>query len=530
MRDVAHRRTIRSRGDDATGRGRMGTESGEYPFDTSGIEVGADGIRRYTDLPVNLVQLLRAQGATRGDRPAVVELGGPSLTYSELWQRAMRVAGGLRNAGVATGDRVAVQLGNGVDWTLAFWGAQLAGAVVVPMNTRLAQAEAEFILADCAAKYVVRPGEPLPDGEPGELPDPAHTDVAALFYTSGTTGRPKGAMTTHENFLTTIETVIRCRELSRAPGVRHATLISVPLFHVTGCNSQFLTQIALGGTSVIMPRFDPASFLAAIPEYGITLVTSVPTIYDLVLRHPDVATTDVSTVRTLSYGGAPIAPELVFRLREAFPTARLGNGFGLSETSALATFLPHEYAIEHADAVGFPAPVNDVRIDQPDPVTGVGELLIRGPNVVAGYWGDPVRTAETFVDGWLHTGDLARIDDGIVRIVDRAKDMINRGGENVYSVEVENTLAAHPDVLEVAVVGVPDPVMGEKVGAVVLPRPGVTAETLVPSLCAFARERLADFKCPQFVRVLDGPLPRNAGGKVLKSPLRDADGWTAVPR
>jgi long-chain acyl-CoA synthetase len=171
-----------------------------------------------------------------------------------------------------------------------------------------------------------------------------------------------------------------------------------------------------------------------------------------------------------------------------------------------------------------------VRIDHPDPVTGVGELLIRGPNVVAGYWGDPVRTAETFVDGWLHTGDLARIVGGIVRIVDRAKDMINRGGENVYSVEVENALAEHPDVLEVAVVGVPDPVMGEKVGAVVLPRPGVIAEELVPSLCAFARERLADFKRPQFVRVLDGPLPRNAGGKVLKSPLREADGWIAVPR
>jgi long-chain acyl-CoA synthetase len=163
-------------------------------------------------------------------------------------------------------------------------------------------------------------------------------------------------------------------------------------------------------------------------------------------------------------------------------------------------------------------------------LTGVGELLIRGPNVVAGYWGDPVRTAETFVDGWLHTGDVARIDDGIVRIVDRAKDMINRGGENVYSVEVENALAAHPDVLEVAVVGVPDPVMGEKVGAVVLPKSGVTADDLVPSLSAFARERLADFKCPQFVRVLQEPLPRNAGGKVLKSPLRAAEGWIAVPR
>jgi acyl-CoA synthetase (AMP-forming)/AMP-acid ligase II len=337
-------------------------------------------------------------------------------------------------------------------------------------------------------------------------------------------------MTTHENFLTTVETVIRCRGLDRDPAVSHATLISVPLFHVTGCNSQFLTQIALGGTSVLMPRFDAAAFLAAVPEYGITLLTSVPTIYELVLRSPALAMTDVSTVRTLSYGGAPIAPELVHRLRAAFPKARLGNGFGLSETSGLATFLPHEYADTHADAVGFAAPVDDVRIDEPDPVSGVGQLLVRGPNVVAGYWGDPVRTADTFVEGWLHTGDLARIDDGIVRIVDRAKDMINRGGENVYSVEVENALAAHPDVLEVAVVGVPDPVMGEKVGAVVLARPGTEPDQLVASLCSFARERLADFKVPQFVRVIEGPLPRNAGGKVLKAPLRQSEGWVAVPR
>jgi acyl-CoA synthetase (AMP-forming)/AMP-acid ligase II len=160
----------------------------------------------------------------------------------------------------------------------------------------------------------------------------------------------------------------------------------------------------------------------------------------------------------------------------------------------------------------------------------VGELLIRGPNVVAGYWGDPARTAETFADGWLRTGDLATLTGGLLRIVDRAKDMINRGGENVYSVEVENALAAHPDVVEVAVVGVPDPVMGEQVGAVVLPRPGVLPGELVPSLIAFARTQLADFKVPQFVRVLEGPLPRNAGGKVLKRPLREAGDWTAVPR
>jgi long-chain acyl-CoA synthetase len=330
--------------------------------------------------------------------------------------------------------------------------------------------------------------------------------------------------------LSTVENVLRCRGLSRDPAVRHATLISVPLFHVTGCCSQMVTQVALGGLSVVMPRFEPAAFLRAIPAHGITLLTSVPTIYELVLRHPDFPATDVSTVRTLSYGGAPIAPDLVHRLLAAFPAARLGNGFGLSETAALATFLPHEHAATHPDAVGFPAPVDDVRIDRPDPVSGVGELLVRGPNVVAGYWGDPVRTAETFVDGWLHTGDVATITDGIVRIVDRAKDMINRGGENVYSVEVENALAAHPDVVEVAVVGVADPVMGEKVGAVVLPRPGVTAEELVPDLIGWARTRLADFKVPQYVRVLEAPLPRNAGGKVLKAPLRRATGWTAVPR
>jgi len=502
----------------------------QSPFDTSGIRVDPDGIRRYEGLPRNLVAMLREVVERCPDRTAIVELGGPSATYAQLWERAGRVAGGLRNAGIAPGDRVALQLPNGLDWVLAFWGAQLAGAVAVPMNTRLSETEATYVVSDCGAGYIVRPGEPLPDGEPVEPADPGHQDVAALFYTSGTTGRPKGAMTTHENFLSNVESVIRCRELDRDPAVRHATLISVPLFHVTGCNSQLMTQLALGGTSVLMPRFESNAFLTAIAEHRITLLTSVPTIYELVLRNPALATTDVSSVRTLSYGGAPIAPELVHRLLAAFPQARLGNGFGLSETSALSTFLPHEYAASHADSVGFPAPVVDVRIDVPDPVSGVGELLIRGPNVVAGYWGDPVRTAETFVDGWLHTGDVARIDDGFVRIVDRAKDMINRGGENVYSLEVENALAEHPDVLEVAAVGVPDPVMGEKVGVVVLPRPGVSADALVPALIAFARTQLADFKVPQFVRVLDGPLPRNPGGKVLKVALRATTDWIPVAR
>ena len=200
---------------------------------------------------------------------------------------------------------------------------------------------------------------------------------------------------------------------------------------------------------------------------------SVPAIYHAVIRHPRFAELDVSRVRWISYGGAPIAESLVHRIKEAFPNARVGNGFGLTETSSLTSFLPHEEAAEHADSVGFAMPVVDLAIDEPDPDTGVGELLVRGPNVVQGYWNKPEATAETFVDGWLHTGDLARVDDdGLLYIVDRKKDMINRGGENVYSIEVENALAGAPGVGEAAVVAVPDEMMGEKVGAVIVPAAG----------------------------------------------------------
>ena len=209
------------------------------------------------------------------------------------------------------------------------------------------------------------------------------------------------------------------------------------------------------------------------------------------------------------------------RIQDAFPNARVGNGFGLTETSSIATFLPHEWAAEHADSVGFAAPVVDLALDAPS--DGVGELLVRGPNVVGGYWNKPDATAAAFVDGWLHTGDLARVDDGLVRVVDRAKDMINRGGENVYSVEVENALAGAPGVGEAAVVGVPDDVLGEKVGAVIVPLPGQPFD--VEPVLAYLRERLADFKVPQYVALRGEPLPRNPGGKILKRALRETTGW-----
>jgi len=278
-----------------------------------------------------------------------------------------------------------------------------------------------------------------------------------------------------------------------------------------------------------MPAFEVGAFLRAIEDERISVLTTVPAIYWLALQSPLFAGIDTSSVRALSYGGAPIAPDLVHRIQQAFPTARVGNGFGLTETSSVSTYLPHEHAAEHADSIGFAAPVVDLDLADPDPATGVGELLVRGPHVVAGYWRKPEQTAEAFVDGWLHTGDVARIDaQGLVRLVDRKKDMINRGGENVYCVEVENALAAHPAVGEVAVVGVPDPVMGEKVGAVVVPRPGTELDPA--DLVRFAARHLADFKVPQYVAVRTEPLPRNAGGKVLKPTLRSETPWGAALR
>jgi acyl-CoA synthetase (AMP-forming)/AMP-acid ligase II len=458
------------------------------------------------------------------DGEALVEVGGRRLTYRQLWDGSARVAGGLVEAGVRRGDRVANLLPAGVDWVLGFLGSQLAGAVAVPVNTRFAEPEIAYVLEDSGSTVVLRPGEPLPDGPPHAVDDLAPADLAAIFYTSGTTGFPKGAMTSHENFLSNVETALRVLRLDRASGPQTRNLVSVPLFHVTGCNSQLLVQIGLRGCTVVLPTFSVNAFLAAIVDERINLLTSVPAIYALAMAQPAFDRVDVGAVTRVCYGGAPIAPSLVRKITEKFPNAEVGNGFGLTETASISTFLPHEWAAEHADSVGFAAPVVDLDLADVDPVSGVGELLIRGPNVVAGYWNKPEATAATFVDGWLHSGDLASIDEhGLVRIVDRAKDMINRGGENVYSVEVENALAGAPGVADAAVVAVPDDVMGEKVGAVVVPTPGTDFEP--STVVAYLRERLADFKVPQYFAVSTEPLPRNPGGKILKRQLREATEW-----
>jgi acyl-CoA synthetase (AMP-forming)/AMP-acid ligase II len=495
------------------------------PFDYSGITRARDGIARYDDLPASIVHMLRATVEKTPAAEAIVELGGKRVNYRQLWDRSARLAGGLRHEGIRKGDRVAIRLGNGLDWCLAFFGAQMAGAVVVPVNTRFSPAEVDYVVTDSGATYSFLPGQALPDGDPFVDDDLKLEDLSAIFYTSGTTGFPKGAMTTHEAFLSNIETCARVVLLPDDGSVRN--LVSVPLFHVTGCNSQLLPSCHRGGTTVIMPAFEVQAFLGAVRDERINLLTSVPAVYWLAINQPNFKELDTTGVRWLTYGGAPIAPDLVGRIMEEFPNARVGNGFGLTETASVTTFLPHEYARERPESVGFPAPVCDLDLFERDESSGVGELLVRGPNVVKGYWNKPEATTGTFVNGWLHTGDLARIDpEGFVQIVDRKKDMINRGGENVYCCEVENALAAHPAVFEVAVLGVPDQMMGEKVGAVLVPRPGQALEAA--EIIAFVRERIADFKVPQYVSIRAELLPRNPGGKILKPVLRQQTRWDKV--
>jgi acyl-CoA synthetase (AMP-forming)/AMP-acid ligase II len=378
---------------------------------------------------------------------------------------------------------------------------------------------------DSGATYTFAPGGALPDGRATVVEDLAPGDLAAIFYTSGTTGFPKGAMTTHGNFLTNSENAFRCLSADRADGPSMSTLVSVPLFHVTGCNTQLITVLELGGRlEILSGPLDFDGIFQAVGEHAVNQLVSVPAIFHALVHHPSFEQLDVSRVNWVSYGGAPIAESLVHRLKDAFPNARVGNGFGLTETSSLTSFLPHEEAEAHADSVGFAMPVVDLALDDVDPDTAVGELLVRGPNVVAGYWNKPQASAETFVDGWLHTGDLARVDDdGLLYIVDRLKDMINRGGENVYSIEVENVLAGAPGVGEAAVVAVPDEMMGEKVGAVIVPSAGQAFD--VAAVIDYTREHLADFKVPQYVAVREQPLPRNPGGKLLKTQLRKDTDW-----
>src|SRR6202162_4322934 len=324
------------------------------PFDQPAITRGPDNIARYDGRPGSLLEMLRNTVDRHGAREAIVEIGGERINYRELWDRAARLSGGLKNLGIARGDRVAIRLGNGLDWCIAFWGTLMAGAVVVPVNTRFAEPEVEYGINDSGSRFVFLPGQPLPSGNPFVVENLRPGDLAAIFYTSGTTGFPKGAMTTHANFTTNSENAFRCLFVYRSEGPDISTLVSVPLFHVTGCNSQLIPMLELGGrVEILSGPLDFEGFFTSVGEHGVNQLVSVPAIYHAVIRHPQFADLDVSGVRWVSYGGAPIAESLVYAIQQAFPEARVGNGFGLTETSSLTSFLPHDEAAAHADSVGF---------------------------------------------------------------------------------------------------------------------------------------------------------------------------------
>ena len=477
------------------------------------------------------------------------------------------------------------------EWPVAFFAGQLLGAIVTPLNAWWTGAELEYGLADSGAKIAIVDDERLeriapcldslselvrvyatrlagppdhpkvvrlddvigPVNDWDKLPesplpqvDLAPEDDATIIYTSGTTGKPKGALGTHRNMTSNIAAngITAARNFLRAGEPlpesdphklpQRVGLLVVPMFHVTGLSTNLVAMMNSGGKIVLMRRWEAEHAMRLIEAERVTSTGGVPTIVWQLIEHPAREQYDLSSLTLLSYGGAPASPDLVEKIIEAFPGSMPALGWGMTETTS--TFTSHigrEYENRPASS-GPAAPVGEMQIRDPaDGVTilaqgVVGELWCKGPQVVKGYWNNPQATAETFVDGWLRTGDLASIDEeGFLYIADRAKDMLIRGGENIYCAEVENVLFGHPDVIDAAILGIAHRTLGEEPGAVVHLKPGGTATEA--ELRGYVRERLAAFKVP--VRVIFWPenLPRNAGGKVMKSELKKAFEPAAQP-
>jgi long-chain acyl-CoA synthetase len=495
------------------------------------------------------------------------------LSYAQAFERVAALAASLQASGVKKGERVALAMRNFPEWVISFWAASCTGAVVVPLNAWWKAGELAYGLLDSRSRVLIcdeeraqaiesqlpetevqhvivaRATAPLPDSmlrfedaiEPhlgAPLPEVAiePLDDATIFYTSGTTGRPKGAVGTHLNMCTNVgssmfskaRTALRRGDALPAPNAAVGGLLSVPLFHVTGSHSGMAASTYQGNKIVMLRKWQPERALELIERERLSAFGGVPSMVWQVLESPDLAKRDTSSVAAVGYGVAPAAPELVRRIKQAFPGSSASNGYGLTETSAITCTNSGVDYERKPDSVGVPMPICDVKIVDSDghelPHSEVGELWIRGPNVVRGYYGKPEATAQSFSEGWLHSGDIARIDDeGFVYILDRAKDMLIRGGENVYCVEVEDVLYGHPAVMDAAVIGIPHRVLGEEVGAVVQVAPGT--QTSQEELQAYAREQLAGFKVPVRIELRNEPLPRNPNGKILKRDLKKQLGW-----
>ncbi|WP_210424362.1 acyl-CoA synthetase [Gephyromycinifex aptenodytis] len=476
-------------------------------------------------------------------------------TFDELEQRTNALAGELSRAGVSPGERVALLTLNSIQALEVQLAVAKLGAIAVPINFRLSPREITYVLTDSGASTLfyspafaglveqavtpeteVRHRYTVPDstlraaGGQADLEAMiargdtervvravAETDVCLIMYTSGTTGLPKGAMLTHANMLWN---AVNGMSFGRGYTRQDITLTAAPLFHIGALGVNTLPFLYMGGTCVILEAFDPGACLSAIEKYKVSNVFLVPAMWAAIMAHPAFATTDWSTVTLAISGGAPCPMPIIETFRAL--GVPFTEGLGMTETSPICACLGEEDVTRKAGSIGKPVINVEFRIVDEQgrsvPDGEVGELIIRGPNIFAGYWNKPEATSEALRDGWFYSGDLARVDDdGFYSIVDRKKDMVITGGENVYSAEVEQAIIRHPDVREVAVVGKPDQVWGEAVTAFVARAQdsGLTEQELIDWL----REHLAHFKCPKHIEFVE-ELPRNATGKILKRELR----------
>jgi long-chain acyl-CoA synthetase len=541
------------------------------PFEVEQVSIEGRDIRCWKKAAPSMAALVESS-LEYGDTDFIVYMD-QRLSYAEHYRRVAAVAHQLIDRfEIQKGDRVAIAMRNYPEWSIAFWAAAAAGAVVVPLNAWWVSDELEYGLTDSGASLIFADEERLdrlqsistdvpvkhivavrcdnvPDGvtpietlwqganEAAKLPAVTilPEDSATLFYTSGTTGFPKGTLGTHRNFCSAaltmpfsgVQGILRSGgtlfDLMSMKKTQRSLLLTVPLFHVTGCHGMLLGSLANGGKLVIMHKWDPVVALELIEQEQINIFSGVPAMVRQLLDTNEIEKRDLSTVTNIGYGGAPAPPDLLRRISAAMPAVGASNGWGITETSAgIATNSRMDYT-EKPDSVGIASPVCDVKVvdeagEQLAPGE-LGELWVRGPNVVKGYWQQPEATAVAFTDGWFHTGDVGKIDEqGFIYLVDRLKDMIIRGGENIYCAEVESTLSEHPAVVAACVFGLPDEILGEQVGAAVQV---VTADTISEEeLRELAAKRLASYKVPARIWLRTEPLPTGATGKVLKKEVK----------
>ena len=502
-------------------------------------------VRCFAERPGSVHAMFEATLAAHGAREAMV-FQGRRWSYRDLDAEATRVAAGLAARGIAQGDRVVLFLGNLPEFIVGLYALQRLGAVVVPVGVREQKPGLAYMLNQCDAKGIVYEemlADRLPDATtvPGlavriavgpefeslkthgvltAAAQVAEEDTAFILYTSGTTGRPKGAMLTHLNVVHSAMHFEACMKLT----CEDRSALAVPASHVTGVIAAIATMLRIGGALVVMCEFKAAQYIREAAAERVTYTILVPAMYNLILLQPEFGQHDLSHWRVGGYGGAPMPVNTIDTLAQKLPNLILTNAYGATESTSPATIMPVGDTRAYADTVGVTVPCGDIRImdDNGCEVAPgeTGEIWIGGPMMVKGYWDNAEATAREFTGGYWHSGDLGSKDaDGYVRIFDRKKDMLNRGGFKIYSVEVENVLMGIAGVVEAAVVGVPCPVLGERVHAFV--NAPAAASVTAAAIRAHCAAYLADYKVPETVTIADAPLPRNPNGKLLKRALRE---------